>query len=208
MSNCIIPLCVPRWDESEALRKGAQYTDEKGFHVSKDEHLDTFWEWLPLRWRCAPQPALLPEMLPATTWEENLRYKLTPDRWDVLRRHAYAAAGHRCEICGSKGTPHLEAHERWSWDDTWCVQKLEGIIALCPLCHKAHHLGLAKRLGVFEEVVLKMQEVNQWSRQEVQAEIAKASDMARERSRYGWTVDLSWLETGSYFLVYQLGGSR
>ena len=204
----VIPLCVPRWDEREVLTLGASYSEEHGFHVEADAYLDPFWNWLPLRWKHPERPALLPEMLPATTWEENLRTKLPSDRWDALRRYAYSAAGYRCEICGQKGHPTLEAHERWSWDDLWCVQKLEGIIALCPPCHKVHHLGLARRLGMYDSVLAKMQEVNGWTATQVQAAIKESATQADERSRFGWTVDLSWLETGPYHLVYRLGGSR
>ncbi len=203
-----ISLCVPYWDEREVLQLGAKYDPVLGFHVQEDDYLDPFWSWLPLKWKYPDKPALWPEMLPETTWEENLRSKLPTDRWDALRRHAYAAAGHRCEICGDRGRPTLEAHERWSWDDLWCVQRLEGIIALCPPCHKVHHLGLARRLGLYEACLKKLESVNGWSRPQVLKAIADASEQARERSRFGWTVDLSWLETGSYHLVYRLEGSR
>lgn len=206
-TRATIPLCVPRWDETEALTLGAKYDEERGFHVAADVYLDPFWSWLPRRWK-QPTPALLPEMLPATTWEENLRAKLPGDRWDALRRHAYGAAGYRCEICGERGRAPLEAHEMWSWDDLWCVQKLEGIVALCPWCHKAHHLGLARRLGLYEDVLRKMEDVNGWTRMQTLRAIEDAADVANERSRFGWTVDLSWLETGPYHLVYRLGGSR
>ncbi|MCC5611202.1 hypothetical protein LC612_31715 [Nostoc sp. CHAB 5834] len=201
-----IPLCVPRWDEREALSQGALYSDTLGFYVHADAFLDPVWLWVPLRWR--ESPALIPEMLPPSTWEDNLRTLVPPDRWDAIRKHAYAAAGHRCEICGLKGTPHLEAHERWTWDDTWCVQKLEGVLALCRACHKALHWGLAKRLGIVEEVSRKICEVNGWSRAKLAEEVERLKMIMNERSRYHWTVDLSWLETGSYNLIYQLGGSR
>ncbi len=203
-----IPLCVPRWDEQEVLGLGARYDERRGFHVEADAYLDPLWTWLPLKWKEPGRPALWPEMLPATTWEENLRAKLPTDRWDALRRHAYSAAGYRCEICGDFGRPTLEAHERWEWDDLWCVQKLVGIVALCPACHKAHHLGLARRLGLYDDVLAKIERVNGWTRTQTLAAIEQARELASERSKYGWTVDLSWLETGPYHLVYRLGGSR
>lgn len=201
-----IPLCVPRWDEREALEAGAQYHPERGFFVEHDAFLDPVWHWLPLRWK--KPPALLPEMLPADTWEQNLRTALPPDRWDALRRAVYSSAGYRCEICGGKGEPHLEAHEAWEFDDTWCVQRLTGLLSLCPTCHKVHHLGLARRLGLYDRCLQKMEEVNGWTPAQVRASIAATADVAQERSRYAWHVDLSWLENGQYFLEYRLGGSR
>lgn len=199
-----IPLCVPRWDERAALDAGAKYCPERGFHITEDQDPDLFWNWLPLRWKHPERATLLPEMLPATTWEENLRTALAPHKWDAVRKHCYAAAGYRCEICGDRGNPHLEAHERWDFDDTWCVQRLAGLIALCPPCHKAHHLGLAKRIGLFDAAFEKMKEVNGWSDRQTHEAIFKARALANERSRFAWHVDLSWLDEEGYHLVVAL----
>ena len=205
MTTRTIPLCVPYWDEREALNAGALFTPELKFHLPADAYLDNVWNWLPLRWKYPDRPALLPEMLPASTWEENLRCALPKAKWDALRKHCYAAAGNRCEICGDLGRP-LECHERWSFDDTWGVQKLEGLIALDPYCHKAHHLGIARRLGLYDEVLRKMMSVNGWSRQQLDRSLVEVARVADERSKFGWHVDLSWLETGQYNLIYRLDG--
>ena len=186
------------------MAAGARYSEPLGFHVDADAYLDDVWAWLPLRWKHPQEPQLKPEMLPGSTWEDNLRTALTTQAWDVLRKHCYAAAGHRCEICGEAG--RMECHERWSFDDVWTVQKLEGLISLCSRCHKAHHLGIARRLGLLEDVLAKMCEVNGWTRPQLEAAIEEARTLADERSRYHWHVDLSWLETGQYNLLYQLRG--
>lgn len=197
-----IPLCVPYWDESEALQAGAKYDPEFGFYCREDAFLDPLWVWLPLRYK--KRPALLPEMLPETTWEENLRAALSEEKWKKLRSHVYKAAGYRCEICGEKGDPHLEAHEKWSWDDQWCVQKLEGLICLCPTCHKVHHLGLAKRLGLYDKCISKLKTVNNWTQLDVEKSIKSINQIVSERNKYGWIVDLSWLENGPYYMIYAL----
>src|SRR5690606_26687634 len=160
--------------------------------------------WLPLKWRYPDTPALSPEMLPKSTWEENLRHALSEKQWDVLRKYCYRAAGNRWEIGGQGGK--VECHERWQFDDTWCEQTLTGLICLCPLCHKAHHLGIAKRLGLYEQVLTKMRIVNGWSNTQVKAAIDAAAALADERSRYEWHVNLSWLTSGSYALLYRLDG--
>lgn len=203
-----IPLCVPYWDEQAAFAAGAKYDKVKGFHVPEDAYLDDVWDWLPLRWKMQGQAPLKPEMLPSTTWEDNLRAKLPEHRWNALRKYVYTAAGHRCEMCGAAGAPYIEAHEKWSWDDFWCIQKLEGLIGLCPTCHKVHHLGLAKRLGLYDKCLDKMQEVNGWTRAQTLQAIEDARAVADERSKFGWSVDMSWLESGDYQLVYRLEGSR
>ena len=51
-------------------------------------------------------PRLTVELLPATTWGSNLRSVLRVSQWDKLRRGAYEAAQHRCEICGGAGNQY------------------------------------------------------------------------------------------------------
>lgn len=196
-----IPLCVPYWDERAALAVGAQYDREFGFYVYSDCYLDHVWQWLPWRWRDDKQPCLVPEMLPVATWQTNLRTAVSSERWNALRKYCYQAAGHRCEICGERGNPHIECHEVWSFDDTRHIQKLERLLATCPKCHKGHHLGQAKRLGLYEDVLQQLQLVNGWSWEQVREEIAKAEALWRRRTKHAWTVDLSWLSTGGYYAV-------
>lgn len=199
-ANTKIPLCVPRWDESQVLRLGARHDPSFGFYITVSDFEDDFYDWLPARWRDTA-PVLLPEMLPATTWEDNVRTAVSSERWDKLRRYAYGAAGHRCEICGSKGMPHLECHEKWGFNDASRVQKLIKFLALCPLCHKAHHIGFARSAGMLPAVLAHMREVNGWDAATLDAAMAKAEAVWRVRSAHKWSVDMAWLETGGYSKV-------
>jgi len=195
-----IPLCVPRWDEREALDAGATYSADAGFTIGRDDYLDAVWKWLPrMHDPDAAQPILVPEMLPITTWEQNIRHKLGPDAWDRMRKHAYRAAGFRCEICGASGK--LEAHELWGLANETCVQKLERILALCPYCHKAHHLGIARRLGMYDDVRRHLKYVNSWSDRELAAAIQDAYEIWEQRCEWPWQVDLSWLYDSGYVYV-------
>jgi hypothetical protein len=82
-------------------------------------------------------PRLSIELVPATSWFDNLRSLLPPAEWDALRKATSQAAGHRCEICGGRGPKWpVECHERWQYDDATHVQTLTGLIALCPECHR------------------------------------------------------------------------
>src|SRR4051812_44732586 len=81
------------------------------------------------------------ELVPSTTWGDNLRKRLGPKRWDPIRKQAYADAGQVCAICGATG--RLNCHERWIYDDLNCVQTLVGFMALCDLCHHCKHIGRA-----------------------------------------------------------------
>lgn len=199
-SKEVIPLCVPIWEQREALEAGALHDDTKGFHISRDDWLDPFWKWLPRQYDPdASKPVLIPEMLPVTTWEQNIRGLLGTEAWDRMRKHAYRAAGFTCEICGARGK--LEAHEHWVLENETCTQRLSRILALCPLCHKVHHLGIARRLGMLSEVKEHLRRVNGWTSEQLEREIQEAYEMWEQRSHWPWEVDLSWLRDSGYIHV-------
>lgn len=195
-----VPLCVPYWDEREALSAGAVFSEDKGFHAPPQTPLEPLWSWLPQQYNpFLAKPVLLPEMLPVTTWQQNVRHELGDEVWDRMRKHAYKAAGFRCEICATRG--RLEAHESWSLSNETAVQKLERILCLCPLCHKAKHLGIARRLGMYEDVLQQLKRVNGWSDRDLIREIANAREAHEQRCEWPWTVDLSWLYESGYLYV-------
>ena len=137
---------------------------------------------------------LLPELVPETAWHNNLRSELSVARWDEIRRFVYRAAGYRCEICGGKGEKHpVECHEVWEYRKK--VQRLVGLVALCPACHECKHIGLAEMNGRMEAVMVHMEVVNGQSRAEVLDIIAEAFDVWEERSEVEWKLDLKYLET-------------
>jgi hypothetical protein len=195
-----VPLCVPYWDERAALEAGAQYNAADGFFAPAGAPLDPLWQWLPQMYSpFVPRPVLVPEMLPVTTWEQNVRHKLGEDVWDRMRKHAYKAAGYRCEICAAKGK--LEAHESWSLSNEDMVQKLEKLLCLCPLCHKAKHIGIARRLGMYDEVMRHLKRVNGWSDAQLSAALDDVKETHEQRCDWPWTVDLSWLYESGYLYV-------
>lgn len=62
-------------------------------------------------------------------------------QWDRARRSCYQRAGYVCEICDNVGPNHpVECHEHWEWEPTG-IQRLTKLIALCPMCHHAVHIG-------------------------------------------------------------------
>ncbi len=80
------------------------------------------------------------ELVPSTSWFNNMRKVVPKAEWDRIRKRTYAEYRHRCGICSYEG--RLNCHEIWHYDDHNYVQKLEGFIALCGLCHHVKHLGL------------------------------------------------------------------
>lgn len=191
-----IPCCVPYWDSREFLQLGGLYSDKDKHYLSPDAYMDDFHQWLPRKWqdRGIPSvPSLLPDMLPSSTWENNLRTLLTDDEWDRLRRFCYQAAGHACVACGSRGEPHVEAHEAWQFDEQKGIQKLVGLLCLCPTCHKAKHLGFANRLGILPQVLARLKWLNEWNEAQLKSELEKVTARQEAYSLREWTLDLSFL---------------
>ena len=202
MSSTYIPLCVPPWDEREALNAGARYSKELGFYTNPTlDFVDDVWTWLPRIYRDTDRPYLLPEMLPISTWQANVRHALNQEVWDRMRRHAYKAAGNRCEICGAAGI-QLEAHEAWKWvintKEQTGIQKLDKIMALCPLCHKAHHMGFAERMGVYDKVLAHLKKINGWDDKHLKLALIQGKETWDTRNKLNWKVDLSWLHKSGY----------
>ncbi|CAB5514280.1 hypothetical protein LMG26857_03339 [Achromobacter anxifer] len=193
-----IPCCVPYWDQTQFLNAGGAYSEKLGFYVKEDAYLPAFEEWLPRKWQDRgdpPAPVLLPDMLPSSTWEANLRTALTQAEWDRLRKFCYQAAGNTCVACGSRGEPHVEAHEAWSFNEAAGVQKLVGLRCFCPTCHKAKHLGYANRIGRYRQVVDRLKWLNDWNDAELELELRKMADRQERLSQRKWTLDLSFLHS-------------
>lgn len=193
-----IPCCVPYWDMKAFLNAGGSYAEKDGFYVEMQGPLEAVDEWLPRKWQYRgnpPVPVILPDMLPSTTWEANLRTALTADEWDRLRKFCYQAAGNRCVACGSAGEPHLEAHEAWRFDEKTGVQALRGLLCLCPTCHKCKHLGISGRLGMTHAVHERLMWLNDWDAKELEQQLAKTQTRQEELSARTWALDLSFLRT-------------
>ncbi len=144
-----------------------------------------------------PMPKLTCELVPSSQWEQNLRSHLTPADWNSLRSACYVRASYRCECCGGVGRKHpVECHETWSYDDELRIQKLEGLIALCPDCHKVKHIGFASTQGklVFAQALGHLATVNEWPAELVEEYVGRQFEIHRIRSMWDWTLDLSWLD--------------
>lgn len=138
------------------------------------------------------------ELVPSTSWGDNVRSRLSRQDWDTIRQACYKAAGWRCEICSGIGTKHrVEAHEIWSYDDVAHTQTLVRTIALCPRCHQAKHIG--RTLSVCgpetqDAVLAHIKQVNGWTDEELLAALDAAFDLHARRSQYHWAVDISWID--------------
>lgn len=139
------------------------------------------------------------ELVPSTSWYSNVRSNVTRSEWDKIRKKCYAEADNKCEICSEQGTSQgfrhrVECHEIWNYDDQTKKQLLEGFIALCPLCHKTKHIGLAFIQNQGERVLNHMMKVNNSSHTETERYINESFVTFDSRSSYNWDVDISYIE--------------
>lgn len=134
------------------------------------------------------------EMVPDGCWYSNLRSILSPAQWDVVRRDAYSRAQGRCMICGAPAS-RLEAHERWSYDEKNCVQKLETVVAVCKSCHEVIHIGRTSLTGGEERACAHFMKVNGCSYAEYRKALGTATEAHRRRNAVAeWKLDVSWLK--------------
>ena len=139
------------------------------------------------------------ELIPSTSWGDNLRSRMKPAQWNRLRKNQYQKANHQCEICGQTGKNQgynwaVECHEVWGYDDVALVQELIGLIALCPLCHLVKHFGLAQVQGRERQALQHLQDVNGWDHGTAKHYISYIAGVWKRRSKYDWRLDLGYLQ--------------
>jgi len=135
------------------------------------------------------------ELVPQSSWMNNVRAVLTAKQWDALRRIVADKAWNVCEICGGVGPKHpVECHEIWEYNEKTGVQKLAGMISLCPNCHMVKHFGFARISGKEEWALKHFMKVNGLKKKEAEQAIADAFEVWMKRSKLEWKLDLSILE--------------
>lgn len=139
------------------------------------------------------EPKLTIETIPESLWGLNLPKKLGQSRWDKLRKACYARAGNVCEICGGVGPRYpVECHEIWDYDDDKNIQKLVGLIALCPACHLVKHYGRACHIGHEDDARKHLEKINGWTADQTDSYVAEVRVLWERRSKFDWTQDLGW----------------
>lgn len=134
------------------------------------------------------------ELVPEECWWSNLRSNLSKADWDKVRFSAYKEADGKCRICG-KRTAHLEAHEKWSYDEKRKIQKLEDVVAVCRDCHQVIHIGRTYLFGKGDDAMEHFMKVNGCTQSEFHLALGKANEEnARRNEIEGWTADCSLLK--------------
>jgi len=145
-----------------------------------------------------PTKRLTIELVPQTSWFNNVRSIVTQEEWNHIRKFIYQRAGYVCEICGGRGSKHpVECHEVWKFeerpDNDSHLQTLVDLIALCPACHQVKHIGLSLHRGLGEQATRHLMYVNGMTEDEAYAYIQEAFRIWEERSNHQWEVDISRL---------------
>lgn len=152
------------------------------------------------------------------------------DDWNIVRKHVFERVNYTCECCGLwckdskiydaedyvKPTQYmhestvrelqkwnniqLEAHERWSFDDSKKVQKLERIIALCHRCHTVTHWGLAGIRGLHEEAEDHLMKVNKYTQDQCSKHITERTEFWRSLKE-DYKLDLSIIRNSGFDIV-------
>ena len=134
------------------------------------------------------------ELVPDGCWGYNLRSILSKAQWEYLRQQAINNSSGTCSICGKK-TSRLHAHERWEYDGEKGVQKLIDIVAVCPDCHSAIHIGREQLLGNAERAEDHYMKVNGISYAEMKNDLARANEKHKQLNKVSeWVLDLSFLK--------------
>lgn len=133
------------------------------------------------------------ELVPSSVWESSL-YRLLPKKeWNRIRDDIISEKGRKCQICGEiEGVMNL--HEIWSYNDEKYLQKLEGFLLLCRMCHHIKHLGLAGILSKqgklnYDKIIEHFCKVNNCSKKDFKRHKAKAFKIWENRSKHQWTQD-------------------
>ena len=137
------------------------------------------------------------DLVPSTSWYNNLRKLVSKNKWDKIRKKAYSDYGYKCGICGADG--RLSCHEIWGYDDENHIQKLEGFIALCTMCHHVKHIGFAGILAQqgkidYDKVIAHFMSVNKCDYEDFEEHREEAFKIWKKRSECEWNVELGEYE--------------
>jgi 5-methylcytosine-specific restriction endonuclease McrA len=149
------------------------------------------------------KPKLIVELIPKTCQYSNVRTTLKSKDWDKIRFIVYEKAEHKCEICKQTGLEQgykhrVECHEIWEYNDNKKIQKLIGLIALCPLCHQVKHIGRSTYMGKKEVMFEHLSKINNWNLNETTQHVDEAYEINKMRSEHKWELDLTLITKSPY----------
>jgi len=213
-------LDVPFEDKDAAKAAGARWNPDRRQWFAPRSGMAALQQW-----QARPElPTLLPgedrtfgsglfvDLVPESCWFTNVRSCVDKTDWDRLRRMIYDRADNQCEACGARRDPAaqvwLEAHERWSYDDTTRTQRLRRLVTLCSPCHLATHFGFAQISGKDAQALSQLMTINNWTRQAANDHVAAAARRWAVRSKHDWHLDLTMLTDAGVRLAQPRQGNQ
>jgi hypothetical protein len=135
------------------------------------------------------------ELVPSSSWYSNVRSNVSKKEWDIIRKKVYAEYDYKCSICKGKGDKHpVECHEVWEYNDDNHIQKLIGMIALCPNCHKVKHIGRAQITNEFYVALEHLSKINNITEKDAEFYIEAQFEQWARRSKHEWDIDITFLK--------------
>lgn len=142
-------------------------------------------------------------MVPQPLWNTNLRYLLTPKKWQEIRKHELKRIRndkyqHCCEVC-TRQKDVLDCHEIWSYDDENRIQTLIGLTMLCKQCHLLKHIGFSSGLALegkcnFSGLIRHFCYINKSTPEDFYEHYQEEYAKWEERSKYNdWKQDLKYI---------------
>jgi len=135
------------------------------------------------------------ELVPKTSWYNNLRDILTSSEWEQCKKYSKQQSNGVCIICGGKGEQWAtECHEEWKYDDKTNIQSLSNILALCPKCHLVKHIGYAQISGKYKIAFEQFKKINEIKNNSIANDyIEGVFELWSRRSSKKWKVNISYL---------------
>lgn len=138
------------------------------------------------------------ELVPSSSWQNNLRGILKPSMWKNIRGRVLQTFDNRCAIC-KRNSKKLHVHEVWEYDDENHIQTLKDILPLCYMCHSVKHIGFtslqASKTGVdLEKFIKYFMSINKVDRGSYQQHLNEQLKKFEERGKYEWQLDLKKLK--------------
>lgn len=135
------------------------------------------------------------ELVPSTSWYNNLRKVLNTKEWEKCKSYAKKQSNNRCYICGGVGTKWpVECHEEWEYDESKGIQKLKSINSLCPDCHMVKHIGLAQIQGNFEKAIKHFMKINDMDFVSSMNYLQEVKEIWNKRNKQKWNLDLKYIK--------------
>lgn len=138
------------------------------------------------------------ELIPKTSFFKNVRALVTKEEWDFIKNQVYKKADYKCEICKAKGQTQgfshsVECHEIWTYNEETLIQNLEGLTALCPLCHKVKHSGLTMKNDGIDLILDHLKLVNQINENDAYQLLIDAFALWRVRNNFQWKLNTNYI---------------